>query len=144
VSKNLKKTGAYFVEPSQNFGWWGEEVTFISGQNIPTKLVTHIVWFLSKVDPNVVVCNRYDHEEGSFVGVEYQIVRNNKIRFFDDVSEIHLKVLCDDEIEPFLDEHGSESDAITWEQVWEMQLVNGKNALNSLLSDFPECRSYVE
>ena len=38
-----------------------------------------LVWFYSKIDPSVVLRNKYDSEDGDFVGVRFKIVRNGKI-----------------------------------------------------------------
>jgi hypothetical protein len=141
----LKKTGSYFVEPSYDFGYWGDEITLVSGRRVPHQLIAHITWFLSKIDPNVVVCDRYDHDEGEFVGTTFRIVEKGKIRFFDEIVHIDLPVLYEQEVQRYLAENNdeSETDILTWEQVWEIKSKTTEIALGQLVKEFPNCRKYV-
>ena len=141
----FEKTSAYIVEPSQDFGFWGDEITLVSGRYIPHQLIAHIAWFLSKVDPNVVVCNKYDHEDGRFVGTSFRIVDKGKIRFFDEIVHIDSTVLFEEEVDRYLaeNENESEDDILTWAQLWEIQSKTTLVALTQLLKEFPNCRKYV-
>ena len=141
----LKKTGAYFVEPSKDFGSWGDEITLLSGRRIPHQLMAHITWFLSKIDPNVVLKYKYDHVEGNFVGTSFRIVEKGKIRFFDEIVHIDSTVLFEEEVDRDLaeNENESEDDILTWAQLWEIQSKTTLVALTQLLKEFPNCRKYV-
>jgi len=139
----FEKTSAYIVEPSQDFGFWGDEITLVSGRYIPHQLIAHIAWFLSKIDPNVVVCNKYDHEDGRFVGTSFRIVDKGKIRFFDEIAQIESAVMTDEEVEDCLADDDGPDDVLTWEQLGEIHTKATEIALGQLLKEFPNCRKYV-
>ncbi len=139
----LKKTDAYFVKPSKDFGSWGDEITILSGRRVPHQLIAHITWFLSKIDPNVVVENKYDHFEGYFVGTTFRIVEKGKIRLFDDIAHIESTVMTDGEAEIYLAKSENESKVLTWEQLWEIQSKTTDNAYRQLINEFANCQKYV-
>ena len=139
----FKKTGAFVLTPSKDFGFWSDEITLVSGRKIPHQLIAHITWFLSKIDPNVVVCNKYDHEEGRFVGTTFRFVEKGKIRLFDEIVYIESTVMTDEELEECSTDGDAPDDVLTWEQLGEIHSKTTKTALDQLLSEFPKCVKYV-
>ena len=117
----LDKTGSSWVYTSDDFGDI-DQLCFESSTDIPEKLENHIVWFYSKVDPEVVLLNTYDSNDGDFVGVRYKLVHKGKIFTFECESVIYGSPVGE------LDED-SEEDQITWEEVWNRQIEIGKVAM---------------
>lgn len=132
------KTGSAWVVPADSgeFGG-GDQLCFKSDTDIPEKLENHLVWFYSKIDPDVVLCNNYDNEYGHFVGVRYKIVRNGRIFTFARHLSIGETVVY--EIDPDSDE-----DQITWEEVWNLQHDIGQAARSELIDQYPFTQKYVD
>ena len=134
---HLKLTGSDFVHYA--FGEWGDEnqLCFKSSTTIPEKLENHLVWFYSKVDPNVLLVNEYDSEQGSFVGVRFKVVENGKIRTYGRHRVVNEDVVFE------IDED-SMFEQITWEQLWDMQHDLARDAVNELVTDFPRLKNLPE
>lgn len=111
-----------------------DQLCFKSSVDIPEKLENHIVWFYSKVDPDTVLCNQYDSEEGHFVGVRLKIVRNGKIFTFHHRKENYAIISDDLENNP---------DHISWSDLWKIQDDLYREARAELIEKFPTAESYI-
>ena len=132
----LKLTGSnwIFPAPSNEFGGV-DQLCFKSSCRIPEKLENHLVWFYSKIDPHVVLRNRYDSEYGDFVGVRYKVVFKGKIFTAHRHEEILSQVVFDgDELE---------EGQITWEDLWDIQDRLNLEASKELSSQFPYVAQYT-
>lgn len=125
------KTGSAWVSHA-GIGEFGDvdQLCFKSDTDIPEKLENHLVWFYSKIDPNVVLRNMYDTEEGAFVGVRFKIVRDGSIFTFQRQLAIHDSVVTE------IDDDSDDAE-ITWEEVWALQQDIGKEARRSLVTEYP-------
>ena len=130
-----ERTGTTWIEPTKDFGD-SDMLCFISGVDIPEKLENHIVWFYSKVDPNIVLCNKYDSDRGEFVGVRFKFVRKGKI------FTVHKRLLMDEYVVFEIDQ-SSDFSQITWEQFWEIQHRLYQEARKELIELFPEANHIV-
>lgn len=132
-----EKTSSEWVEPADSGEFGGDDqLCFKSDTEIPEKLENHLVWFYSKIDPDVVLCNNYDNEYGHFVGVRYKIVRNGRIFTFARHLSIGETVVY--EVDPDSDE-----DQITWEEVWDLQNDIGQAARSELVAQYPFTQKYI-
>lgn len=129
------KTGSTWIRHSHDFGD-SDQLCFESGTDIPEKLENHLVWFYSKIDPDVVLRNKYDTEECDFVGVRYKVVRNGKIFTFQRQLAIYGPPVSE------IDED-SDEEQITWEEVWDLQHEIGKEAMNDLSAEYPFAKQYA-
>jgi hypothetical protein len=129
------KTGSSWVRPTNDFGD-SDQLCFESSTDIPEKLENHLVWFYSKVDPDVVLRNKYDTEECDFIGVRYKVVRNGKIFTFERRLAIYGTPVSE------IDED-SDDEQITWEEVWDLQHEIGKEAMNDLSAEYPFAKKYA-
>lgn len=132
-----KLTGTDIV--TNAYGEWGDEnqICVKSYPLPPEKLENHLIWFYSKVNPAAVLINKYDSEQGSFIGVRFKIVRNGKIRTFSAHKDIDERVAFDSELD-------GGDDQITWQQLWQAQDKLAGEAVHDLLLDFPELASLEE
>ena len=133
----FRLTGSDYVYYA--FGEWGDadQLCFKSSTTIPEKLENHLVWFYSKVDPNVLLVNEYDSEQGSFVGVRYKVVEKGKIHTYGKHRVVNEDVV-------FKIDEDSAFDQITWEQFWEIQQDLSREAVNELVTDFPRLKNLPE
>jgi hypothetical protein len=132
---HLKLTGSEYVHYA--FGEWGEEeqLCFKSSTTIPEKLENHLVWFYSKIDPNVLLVNEYDSELGSFVGVRYKLVEGGKIITFANHQDVISEVVYDINEE-------SPHDQITWDDFWDIQSDLKVAAVQNLMQRYPRIAVY--
>lgn len=131
----VDKTGSYWIKPTAEFGD-SDRLCFKSDTDIPEKLENHLVWFYSKIDPDVVLCNKYDSEYGHFIGVRYKIVREGKIFTFQRHLSIAGTVVS--VIDP-----DSDDEQITWEDVWDLQYDIGMAAKQDLVTEYPFVKKYL-
>lgn len=126
-------TGSDWVKPAN--GEFGDidQICLISSTEIPEKLENHLVWFYSKVDPQVVLCNKYDSDHGDFVGVRFKVVENGKIFTFQQYREIDSGVT--NEVDP-------EDGQITWDEFWDIQRELFGLATRDLANQFSFARKY--
>lgn len=129
-------TGSYWVEPTQEFGDL-DTLCFKSSDEIPEKIENHLVWFYSKIDPNVVLCNKYDSDRGDFVGVRFKLVHKSKIRTFMCHKWVSEAVVS--KIDP-----EDDTDQITWEDFWDIQSDFYQQARAEMVAEFPHVNSYVD
>jgi hypothetical protein len=130
-------TGSSWVSHASS-GEFGddEQILLKSDTDIPEKLENHLVWFYSKIDPDIVLRNKYDSEDGNFVGIRYKLVRNGKIFTFDRHKSIRETVVFE------VDEN-DDDDQITWEDLWEIQAELIKLAKSELIAEYPFTTKYV-
>jgi hypothetical protein len=133
----LKLTGSDWVIPASTAEFGDEDqLCFKSSCLIPEKLENHLVWFYSKIDPHVVLRNKYDNESGSFIGVRYKVVSNGKIFTAHRREEIHSEVVYD--------ESKLEEGQITWEDLWDIQDRLNLEASKELSTQFPYVAQYTK
>jgi hypothetical protein len=130
-------TGSSWVSHASS-GEFGDDdqILLTSDTDIPEKLENHLVWFYSKIDPDVVLRNKYDSEDGNFVGIRYKLVRNGKIFTFHRHKSIWASVVFEINEE-------DEDDQITWEDLWDIQHDLIKQARADLLTEYPLSEKYV-
>lgn len=110
-----------------------------SGGYTPDQLLNHIVWFYSKVDPDCVLVNEYDHENTDFVGGAFRLVRKSKIRTFEKFR--HTTYIVSQQPESSNQKDDS-IEHISWEQFWDIKQELVQEAKEVMLSEFPELRRY--
>lgn len=131
-----KVTGSEWVRPAQGEFGDDDQICLVSSTDIPEKLENHLVWFYSKIDPDVVLRNKYDSDRGEFLGIRFKIVRNGKIFTFERHRWINSSVVF--ELDP------DEDDQITWEDFWDIQRGLTKEALADLIEQFPFVLKYFD
>ena len=129
-------TGSDWVQTAQGEFGDDQQICLVSSTDIPEKLENHLVWFYSKIDPDVVLRNKYDSEEGNFVGVRFKLVRGGKIFTFHQRKSIVATVTF--EIDPGEDD----DDQITWDEFWEIQRELEQQAMAELVAEFPFASKY--
>ena len=138
-AKDIERlTGSSWVSHASS-GEFGDDTQILlkSDTDIPEKLENHLVWFYSKVDPDVVLKNAYDTEHGDFYGARFKIVRNGKIFTFHRRKVIQGSVLFDS------DEDRSESD-ITWEEFYDGKYDLTQEVRTELVAQYPSTDKYVD
>jgi hypothetical protein len=128
-------TGSDWVRPAQGEFGDVDQICLVNSTDIPEKLENHLVWFYSKIDPNVVLRNKYDSDRGEFLGVRFKIVRNGKILTFQRHKWIDKSVVF--ELDP------DEEDEITWVEFWDIQYELSEEALSELVEKFPFVANYL-
>jgi hypothetical protein len=131
-------TGSDWVRPAQGEFGDDDQICLVSSTEIPEKLENHLVWFYSKIDPDVVLRNKYDSDRGDFLGIRFKIVRNGKIFTFERHRWIDSSVVFE------LDSEEEEEDQITWEEFWDIQHELLKEALSELIEQFPFAAKYLQ
>ncbi len=131
----VQVTGSDWVRPAQNEFGDDDQICLVSSTDIPEKLENHLVWFYSKIDPDVVLRNKYDSDRGEFLGVRFKIVRNGKIITFQRHRYIDSSVTS--ELDP------DEEDQITWDEFWDIQHNLSQEALFELVDRFPFAVNYL-
>lgn len=134
------KTDANWVQFSTD-GGDEDELRIDSGGNTPNQLLNHIVWFYSKVDPEVILLNRYDHENGDYVGGSFKLVHRSKIRTYEEYQRIGAFV-CTPEEKEKAELEGEAGNIITWEQLWDIEFEMVEQARNMMLKEFPLVNKY--
>lgn len=106
-------TGTDFIEYA--YGEWGDDDQwcFKSSTRIPDRFEDHIVTTLAKVDSNVYLRNLYDSELGTFIGVRYKGVKNNRLVQVLKHQPIYEQVVFDG--------YKKFDDQITWAELWDRQ-----------------------
>jgi hypothetical protein len=134
---DYRVTGSDWVSPAQ--GEFGDvnQICLTSSTDIPEKLENHLVWFYSKVDPDVVLRNTYDSDRGDFVGVRFKLVRGGKIFTFHKHRSINGNVVFESERDEADDEE------ITWDELWEIQRDLEWQAFAELVEQFPFAKKYA-
>lgn len=132
----FEEVGSAWIRHSNDFGDTSQ-LCFTSGTEIPEKLENHLVWFYSKVDPNVVLRNKYDTEDGDFVGVRFKIVRGSKI------FTIHKRKVIDGFV-VYEKNEDTDDNEITWEDFWDIQYDLVKEARAEFVAQFPFTDKYVD
>jgi hypothetical protein len=130
-------TGSSWVSHASS-GEFGddEQILLKSDTNIPEKLENHLVWFYSKIDPDVVLRNKYDTDRGDFYGARFKIVRNGKIFTFHKRKVIQGSVVFDS------DEDRNEDD-ITWEEFCDGHYDLAQVVRAELVAEYPFTAKYV-
>ena len=130
-------TGSRWVNHANMNEFGGDEQILLkSATEIPEKLENHLVWFYSKVDPDVVLCNKYDTDRGEFYGVRYKIVRNKKIFTFHKRKFIQGSVFFN------RDEAVDDSD-ITWEEFLDGHFDLQMEVRTLFITEYPFVHTYV-
>jgi hypothetical protein len=133
-----RETNANWVRYTNDYGD-DEELGIDSGGNTPDQLLNHIAWFYSKVDPECVLANRYDHFNTDFVGGSFRIVHKNKIRNFEKFRHTTYIISQDPDSS---DEDDDSIEHISWEQFWDIKEEVVKEAREMMLSEFPAMKKY--
>lgn len=130
-------TGSRWVShaSSNEFGD-SDQILLKSDTDIPEKLENHLVWFYSKIDPDVVLRNKYDTEHGDFYGVRFKIVRNGGIFTFHKRKVIQGSVVFED------DEDKGDGD-ITWEEFCDGHYDLAQAVRADLVAEYPFTATYV-
>lgn len=129
-------TGSRWVHHSNSNEFGDEEqILFKSDTIIPEKLENHLVWFYSKIDPDVILCNKYDTDHGEFYGVRFKIVRNKKIYTFQKVKFMKGYVVSKDD-------GAKDVDDITWEEFLDGHFEMWKKVRTELLTEHPSLIKY--
>ena len=130
-------TGSSWVSHA-NMNEFGDEEQILlkSDTDIPEKLENHLVWFYSKIDPDVVLCNKYDTDRGEFYGVRFKIVRNKKIFTFHKQKFIQGYVVFES------DGNKDEGD-ITWEEFLDGHYDLEYAVRAELIAEYPFVEKYV-
>jgi hypothetical protein len=138
-AKDIERlTGSRWVDHASSNEFGGnEQILFKSDITIPEKLENHLVWFYSKIDPDVVLRNMYDSEDGNFVGVRFKIVRGSGIFTFHRHKSIWKTVVSE------IDEE-DDNDQITWEELWDIQHDLVKAARAELVAQYPFVDKFVD
>lgn len=110
-----------------------------SGGRPPNQLLNHIIWFYSKVDPDCVLHNGYDHINAEFIGGSFKIVRNSKIFNFEKFKNIDAFVCFESSLEEMLEEGG---DVITWENFFDAKHDINLEARSLLIDEYPFVKKY--
>lgn len=137
ASGDKQLTGSDWVSPAQGEFGDVDQICLISSTDIPEKLENHLVWFYSKVDPDVVLRNTYDSDRGDFVGVRFKLVRGGKIFTFHKHRSINSNVVFESELDEADDEE------ITWDELWEIQRDLERRAFAELMEQFPFAQKYA-
>jgi hypothetical protein len=123
-------TGSDWIEHAAG-GEFGSsnQICFKSDTMIPEKFENHLVWFYSKIDPDVVLRNKYSNDYGHFIGVRYKLVRDGKIITFHRHLEIEHDVVFekDDDID----------EEITWEELWDKHALITTELRQEVITQFP-------
>lgn len=138
-AKDIERlTGSRWVDHASSNEFGGsEQILFKSDPTIPEKLENHLVWFYSKIDPDVVLRNTYDSEEGNFVGARFKIVRGSSIFTFHRHKSNWKSVVSE------IDEE-DENEQITWEDLWDIQHDLVKAARAELVAQYSFTDKYVD
>ena len=130
-------TGSLWVSHA-NLNEFGEDdqILLKSDTDIPEQLENHIVWFYSKIDPDVVLCNSYDTDRGEFYGVRFKIVRNKKIFTF------HKRIFIQGYVVFESDGYKDEGD-ISWEEFIDGHYNLEKIVRAELIAEYPFADKYV-
>ena len=138
----LKKFGSIWVDYAN--GEFGDEteICLKSGSNAPEQLENHIVWFYSKIDPNVVLCNRYSNLNGLFIGVRYKFVSKWQIKTFEAYRVIDETVVFKEDLERI--EDGDEADYICWGDLHDRHNELNDLARKELIASYPDKKRYLQ
>jgi hypothetical protein len=128
-------TGSDWVRPAQGEFGDVDQICLVNSTDIPEKLENHLVWFYSKIDPDVVLRNKYDSDRGEFLGIRFKIVRNGKILTFQRHKWIDKSVVF--ELDP------DEEDEITWVEFWDIREELSEEVLSELIEKFPFVANYL-
>lgn len=136
-AKEIEKlTGSRWVDHASTSDFGDADQLLFTSDTIPEKLENHLVWFYSKIDPDVVLRNMYDSENGNFVGVRFKIVRGSGIFTFHRHKSIWKTVVSE------IDEE-DDNDQITWEDLWNIQHDLVKAARAELVAQYPFVEKHV-
>lgn len=130
-------TGTDWVRTAQGEFGDVDQICLVSSTTIPEKLENHLVWFYSKIDPDVVLRNKYDSDSGEFIGVRFKVVRGGKIFTFHQHRWIDSNVVFESDLDDADDEQ------ITWDEFWEIQLDLEQQAFAELVEQFPFANKYA-
>ncbi len=130
-------TGVSWISHASSSEFGDDEQILFKSDFTAEKLEIHLVWFYSKIDPNVVLRNKYDSENGNYVGVRFKIVRGRSIFTFHRHKSIWQSVVSK------IDEDEDEEDQITWEGLWDIQYDLVKEARAELVAQYPTTDKYV-
>jgi hypothetical protein len=129
-------TGSGWVQTAQGEFGDDHQICLVSATDIPEKLENHLVWFYSKIDPDVVLRNKYDSEEGNFVGVRFKVVHGGKIFTFHQRRWVDSSVVFESDLVE------DDDDQITWDEFWDIQRELEQQALSELVAQFPFASKY--
>lgn len=127
-------TGSRWVDLGSTSDFGDADQLLFTSDTTPEKLENHLVWFYSKIDPDVVLCNQYDSEDGSYVGVRFKIVRKGKIFSFHRHKENSSTIA---------DEFEKNEDEISWDDLWEMQDDLYRKSRAELVAEFSFADLYI-
>lgn len=133
-------TSADWVRLAHDYGD-SDELGIDSGGNTPDQLLNHIAWFYSKVDPDCVLMNRYDHDNTDFVGGSFRLVHKHKIRNFEKFRHTTYIVLHDPES---AEENDDSMEHISWEQFWDIKEEMVQEAKAMMLAEFPYAKKFFQ
>jgi len=131
----LKKMGAIYVDEAN--GEFGDEaeICLKSDNNAPEQLENHLIWFYSKVDPTVVMCNYYAHCNGDFIGVRYKFVSKSKIKTIEEYRSTAENVVFAMDLSDYEDE---EEDHITWHTLSDRHFDLNELVRERLITSYPD------
>ncbi len=129
-------TGSDWVQTAQGEFGDVDQICLVSSTDIPEKLENHLVWFYSKIDPDVVLRNKYDSDNGDFVGVRFKVVRGGKIFTIHKRRWIDSSVVFEDDLDD------DDDDQITWDEFWDIQHELEQQAMTELVAEFPFASKY--
>ena len=132
----LKKMGSIYVSEARNAFGDSSEICLESNDNAPEQLENHLIWFYSKIDPEVVLCNYYAHFRGEFIGVRYKFVFKSKIITIEEYEDISEHVAFEDDIEE-LDED-EKDDYISWQDLTERHIDLKRLVRNQFITSYPD------
>jgi hypothetical protein len=125
-------TGSSWISTARTSEFGDETQLLFTSESPADKFENHLVWFYSKIDSDVVLCNKYDSENGEYIGIRLKLVRNSRIITFQRYESISATVIYADDIDE--DDH---SDQITWEDLWDRQRALIKEAKKEMITAYP-------
>jgi hypothetical protein len=132
----LKKMGAIYVDEAN--GEFGDEteICLKSDNNAPEQLENHMIWFYSKVDPTVVLCNYYAHCNGDFIGVRYKFVSKSKIKTIEEYRSTPETVVFESDFEEL--EVEDKDDHISWQALSDRHFDLNELVRERLITSYPD------
>jgi hypothetical protein len=132
----LKRMGSdYIIEAKNEFGD-SSEICLQSSNNAPEQLENHLIWFYSKMDPAVVLCNYYAHFRGGFFGVRYKFVSRSRIKTLEEYREVSKIVVSESEIENLEEEE--KNDYMSWEEHCTLHMDLNELVKERLITSYPD------
>ena len=137
----LKKMGSELVNSADGEFGDGTQICLKSYNNSPKTLENHLVWFYSKIDPNVVICNHYSHCNGEFIGVRYKCVSKSNIKTFEEYRETEETVVYETELGRI--KEGDEISYISWQALSDRHIDLNDLVRKELIASYPDKSRYL-